>query len=300
MGAAEWISRLLGWTYTIAWSLSFYPQVLLNYRRKSSTGLSTDFVTINPAGHGSLLVVNLSLYASAVARREYQARHGGHLPQVRLNDVWFSIHATVLATFMLLQSFYYKRDPSQRTSTYNRVFLGFVLVSSSVLALLAASPAFPRVAYLDLLNYLSFVKLYISFSKYVPQVSLNYRRKSTVGWSIENIILDIIGGTLSLAQLVLDSWIASDWRGVTGNPAKLGLSLLSLGFDLIFVVQHYVLYRHSTSTILDPVASPGSPSSPAVAPYPAEQGLDATSDRNRRGGSSAQDAERQPLLDPTR
>ena len=29
-----------------------------------------------------------------------------------------------------------------------------------------------------------------------------------------------------------------------------GLSLLSLGFDAIFLVQHYVLYKHSTSSLL--------------------------------------------------
>lgn len=37
--------------------------------------------------------------------------------------------------------------------------------------------------------------------------------------------------------------------------ASRGLSLLTLGFDAIFIVQHYILYRHSRTTLLDP-ASP--------------------------------------------
>ncbi|GAA5942907.1 uncharacterized protein JCM15063_006154 [Sporobolomyces koalae] len=240
-------ARLLGWTYTVAWSLSFYPQVLLNYRRKSVTGLSFDFVAINPTGHFCLLIVNLALYFSSPVRREYQDRHEGHLPQVQINDVWFSTHATILSACTLAQTLCYKRDPSQRTSTFNRIFLAFVFVSSAALSVLAASPRIPEIEWLDLVAYLSYIKLYISFSKYVPQVRLNYQRKSTVGWSIENILLDLTGGTLSLAQLVLDSWRAQDWQGVTGNPGKLGLSILTLGFDLIFIVQHYILYRGSTS-----------------------------------------------------
>ncbi|GAA5879917.1 hypothetical protein JCM16303_004398 [Sporobolomyces ruberrimus] len=296
------LARFLGWTYTIAWSLSFYPQLILNYRRKSSTGLSSDFVLINPCGHCSLLIVNPCLYFSSVVRRQYQVRHEGHTPQVQINDVWFSAHATLLATLTLCQSYYYKRESSQRTSTFNRFFIGFVLVSSTLLILLASPSTTARLQYLDVINYLSYIKLYISFSKYVPQVSLNYRRKSTVGWSIENILLDLTGGTLSLAQLVLDSWRANDWRGITGNPAKLGLSLLTLGFDMIFIVQHYVLYRHSTTTLLDPT--------PRSARDDAEESLSAPLDRDesdRRSGlvegggrrTGRNTGEREPLLDST-
>ncbi|GAA5900902.1 cystinosin-like protein ERS1 [Sporobolomyces salmoneus] len=305
MGVATWISSLLGWTYTIAWSLSFYPQFILNYRRKSSTGLSLDFCAINPAGHASLLIVNSALYASSIVRRQYQARHDGHLPQARLNDVWFSAHATLLATLTLGQSFFYRRDPAQKISSFNRYFLLFVFASTIILAFLAATPSVHRIEYLDVIQYLSYIKLYISFSKYVPQVKLNYQRKSTVGWSIENILLDLTGGTLSLAQLVLDSWIADDWKGITGNPAKLGLSLLTLGFDAIFIIQHYVLYRHSTTTLLDPASPPHSSSVTAI-----EEDDDASDDgrpdqRNGLGGGEGRrkktrrndDGERRPLLD---
>jgi hypothetical protein len=32
----------------------------------------------------------------------------------------------------------------------------------------------------------------------IPQAYINYQRKSTEGWSIENILLDLTGGVLSL------------------------------------------------------------------------------------------------------
>ena len=48
---------------------------------------------------------------------------------------------------------------------------------------------------------------------------------------------------MSIAQLVIDSSLQSDWSGITGNPVKLGLANVSIVFDVIFMVQHYILYR---------------------------------------------------------
>ena len=45
---------------------------------------------------------------------------------------------------------------------------------------------------------------------------MNYIRKSTVGWSIINVLLDMTGGVLSMAQLFFDAWRNDDWEGVAG------------------------------------------------------------------------------------
>ena len=98
---------------------------------------------------------------------------------------------------------------------------------------------------LDFLYFLSYVKVGITAVKYIPQVMLNYQRKSTAGWAIWNILLDFSGGSLSIIQLIGDSFAQDgSWTGVIGNPAKLGLGLVSICFDVIFIVQHYVLYRN--------------------------------------------------------
>lgn len=82
--------------------------------------------------------------------------------------------------------------------------------------------------------------------KYIPQAWVNYKRKSTVGWSIVQILLDLTGGVLSILQLVIDSALQDDWSGISGNPVKLGLGNVSIFFDLIFIVQHYILYREKS------------------------------------------------------
>lgn len=53
-----------------------------------------------------------------------------------------------------------------------------------------------------------------------------------------------------MVQLLIDSYASGDdgggWAGVAtslaDNPGKLGLAGVSLFFDAVFVVQHYVLY----------------------------------------------------------
>ena len=100
-------------------------------------------------------------------------------------------------------------------------------------------------AWLDVVYAMGYCKLLITVVKYIPQVYTNYSSKSTVGWSIEQILLDLVGGILSIAQLVIDSSLQADWSGLTGNPVKFGLGNVSIIFDVIFMTQHYVLYRDS-------------------------------------------------------
>jgi cystinosin len=52
---------------------------------------------------------------------------------------------------------------------------------------------------------------------------LNWKNQSTVGCNIHNFILDFVGGSLSLAQLLLDSSTSGDWSAISGDVAKFGL-----------------------------------------------------------------------------
>lgn len=39
-----------------------------------------------------------------------------------------------------------------------------------------------------------------------------------------------------------DFYSSDDWDGTYGNPGKLGLSLIAMVFDGIFMTQHFILY----------------------------------------------------------
>jgi len=213
---------------------------------RSVTGLSIDFFTINVFGFAAYTVSTYLFLFSPTIREQYAIHHpSAPVPSVQFNDLAFGVHALFLTTFMWAQfwAFGFKKDPTQRLGVgISGVMIGSVS-AIGVVTLLAYLSVGGWEA-LDVVYTIGYVKLLISFIKYIPQAYLNYKRESTVGWSIHNILLDSTGGLLSIAQLFLDSAISGDiWGGTFGNPLKLGLGLVSLGFDALFLCQHFVWYR---------------------------------------------------------
>ncbi|KAL2849155.1 PQ loop repeat-domain-containing protein [Aspergillus pseudoustus] len=253
---ARALSRLLGWIYTFCWSASFYPQPIDNYRRKATTGLAIDFPTINVLGFVCYTIYTSAFLYSPVIRAQYAARHPqSEEPTVRFNDFAFALHAVVLSFLVYTQ--FWPRIWGFKVSRFQKVskpilglFWGsFVAIAVVVCIVLVKSPDDgyepSSWAWIDVIYALSYVKLVITVVKYVPQAWVNYKRKSTRGWSIVQILLDLTGGVLSLVQLIIDSAFQNDWSGVTGNPIKFLLSNVTIFFDLIFVFQHYILYRNA-------------------------------------------------------
>jgi cystinosin len=108
---------------------------------------------------------------------------------------------------------------------------------------------------------MGYAKAAISFVKYVPQVYLNYSRKSTVGWSLANVILDFTGGSLSFLQIWINAVALGEpvFTGDAFNVVKFALSIMSILFDSIFMFQHYVLYRDSWNKPLEQSEAQESP-----------------------------------------
>ncbi|KAI1466477.1 PQ loop repeat-domain-containing protein [Daldinia caldariorum] len=247
------LSALFGWIYTLSWSLSFYSQPLLNIRRKSTSGTTVDFPFINTLGFLAYLIYNTLFYSSSVIRHQYALRHNNHTPTVAVNDIVFAAHAFIICLILTTQYFLpalwgFDRAPGTRPS---RLILGvasgsFLAVAIIILVVLSTpSDSDPKTSWtwLDVVYTISYVKLLITLVKYAPQLVYNFKNHSTKGWSIWQILLDFLGGILSIAQLVIDSWLQGDWSGVTGNPVKFALGNVSMLYDLVFMTQHYILYR---------------------------------------------------------
>ena len=83
------------------------------------------------------------------------------------------------------------------------------------------------------------------------QVWLNYKRQSTLGWNINQVFLDFSGGFFSVFQLCMEALVKSDWTAITGDPVKFGLGLVSVVFDIMFMIQHYSLYRDNNAKLLE-------------------------------------------------
>jgi cystinosin len=240
----RYLSSTIGWTYFGAWSVSFYPQLYLNWSRKSVVGLSLDFELYNLVGFGCYSVFNCAFAYDPGVQEAYRAANDGKDNLVQANDVFFALHAFAITALTVVQCAIYDRG-GQVLSRLAKISMTGVIVLSAIyfFVVRGVNDGSGVWSTLTWLYWLSYVKLMISVVKYMPQVAMNYRRKSTSGWNIYNVLLDFTGGSLSIAQLILDASVEDDWSGVSGDPVKLGLGFASMFFDIIFMVQHYGMYN---------------------------------------------------------
>ncbi|MED6222695.1 hypothetical protein PIB30_066836 [Stylosanthes scabra] len=233
--------EVLGWFAFFSWSISFYPQVILNFRRKSVVGLNFDFVLLNLTKHSSYLIYNASLYFSSAIQNQYFQKYGyGEMIPVAANDVAFSIHAVLLTAITLFQIAIYDRG-EQKVS---KISIGIVSVAW-LTAAVCFFIALPSHSWLWLLSIFNGIQVLMTVIKYIPQAVFNFLRKSTDGFSIGNILLDFSGGVANYLQMVVQSVDQDSWVNFSGNIGKVLLSLISVLFDILFIIQHYVLYPAS-------------------------------------------------------
>jgi cystinosin len=275
------LSSMIGYTYVTAWSLSFYPQLSLNLRNRHTQGLSQDFCYLNVLGFLCYTIFNVSMAYSPTLQYQYAATHNGQRIHIAPNDIAFAVHALILSTIWVLQIWYYNRIQSSSLSSTPKhsppasnitlLAIGTIVTLSIIYALLILilSPSSSQSNLTGWWNWLAFmytlanIKVVITIVKYCPQVLLNCRRKSTVGWNIWNILLDFLGGILSVTQLILDSWCTTHdfWSGIAGYPAKFVLGCVSILFDvssilfflcfdyhMIFLKNNLTIYALTTSS----------------------------------------------------
>lgn len=233
------INAVIGWFYFVAWSVSFYPQVYINWKRKSVIGLNFDFLLYNITGFLAYGFFNVGMFWVSSVKDEYTQQHPRGINPVQLNDVIFTIHAVLVTLVTIFQCFIYNRGNQKLSKICLLLVIGAWLFAGCALVVTLVH----KITWLTYLYYFSYIKLGVTLIKYIPQAWMNYRRKSTLGWSIGNVLLDFTGGSLSLLQMFLLAYNSDDWGSIFGDPTKFGLGFFSILFDILFIIQHYCLYR---------------------------------------------------------
>ena len=251
--ALFYLSVIFGWIYFVAWSISFYGQVIENHRRESVSGLNFDFEIYNLVGFTTYTIYNI---------RGYIDDNLG-TGTVQIQDIIFSCHALLLTIVTIIQILHYF-DPKDKLQTISNVTITIILVmiwGAILLVIVESGLEYydphvkeDRKYIFNSLVYMGWCKVFISLIKYIPQVISNYQRKSTIGWNIHNILLDFTGGAFSFGQNIVDSFrdefsVTSDGQPKGLNIAKFALSFISMFFDIIFMTQHYILYKDSNTDI---------------------------------------------------
>uniref|UniRef100_K4AAW1 Cystinosin homolog n=2 Tax=Setaria italica TaxID=4555 RepID=K4AAW1_SETIT len=234
----EVLYQVLGWVAFFAWSFSFYPQVLLNYKRKSVVGLNFDFLVLNLTKHSSYLIYNVAMFFSPFIQRQYHDKYGDkEMIPVAANDVAFSLHAVALTSFTVFQVFIYERGIQKVSKVC--ISITAIVWTAAIVCLIIA---WPKSDWLWLIDVFNSIQVGMTAIKYIPQAIMNFRRKSTIGWSIGNILLDLTGGVLNFGQMGVQSIDQHTMVNFYGNIGKTLLSLETVFFDVLFIIQHYVLY----------------------------------------------------------
>ncbi|XP_056323780.1 cystinosin-like [Danio aesculapii] len=234
------INQIIGWIYFVAWSVSFYPQVYENWKRHSVVGLNFDFLALNLTGFIAYSVFNVGLFWVTYIQEEFLKKDPNGVIPVDANDVFFSLHALLLTLVYICQCVIYERG-GQKVS---KVAIGLLVIGWTFAFVSLFVAVAKKISWLDYLYYFSYIKLGVTLVKYIPQAHMNYRRKSTEGWSIGNVLLDFTGGSFSLIQMFLEAYNNDKWRFIFGDPTKFGLGVFSIFFDILFIIQHYCLYRN--------------------------------------------------------
>lgn len=206
MGSWEFVSLLIGWGYVFCWGTSFWFQVLLNYRRKSTEGLSINFLALNILGFSALVLYNALFLFSHTVQEQYMQRAHETKPLVRINDLVFAGYAFFMSVTTMIQAsplVGYRKDPGRKINSLTWAIIVGSVVGVGLVAALIPTHIFEA---LDVVYAASNVKvLYIKYkwnnanekilvtlTKYVPQALKNYENQSTEGWSIHNILMVLL------------------------------------------------------------------------------------------------------------
>jgi cystinosin len=162
-------------------------------RTKSTVGLSVDFAIGNSLSLLCYAVYTLCMRYSETVREQYRAHHHGKNNLIAINDVVFAVHAYAMSLVLVMQISFF-RLRMQRPSGTAIVIVGIATAAVAGSAALVRSGTIAAYTYVTVMSYM---KIVLTVAKYVPQVLFNWARRSTLGWSIGNVLLDSAGGVMS-------------------------------------------------------------------------------------------------------
>ena len=236
------ISQISGWVYTICWNASFFPQFYeIIWKNKSMTGFSLDFITLDMTGFICYVIFITVGNLQPVYRTGY----------ISVQDMVFSYNALVCVTGYLILAFVYPIPDNvqhRSISLITILLISFPICAIIILIILGnGTGVIPLDGFVNWVIFAGYYKTFLTLCKYTPQAWSNYKRKSTKGWNIWGVLLDIVGGIMEITQMSIDTLCL----GEDFSIGKVALSMVSFIYGFIFCFQHYYLYSgYKTNQIL--------------------------------------------------
>ena len=132
----KYAAQIVGWIYFVCWTVGYYPQIYLNFRRKSVVGLSFDMTCMNFLGCLAYFLYTIMLYCDAALQKYFHSFEHQHLKDqdntVKLTDVVFASHGLVMASITVLQIIFYDKG----TQRLSKITVGLCTLTSLVFVVL--------------------------------------------------------------------------------------------------------------------------------------------------------------------
>lgn len=208
--------------YSVCWTLSPYIPIFQN----KISGISFDFLVLNEIGY-------LSVFVSMLLQYKY-------MDGITLFDIMYSINGLSLNTFNIYKKIYRSHRlltkelphhiPSQTSKSTTLSFyyqklvnltLGSILISIFLLL-------FRFVDIVQITNFLSLVKLVMSFVKNFPQIKQNSKQDMSRNFPILQTLLDLVGCVALIAYTCMVSF----------NFTKITMCLVTLFFQCVYIYQY--------------------------------------------------------------
>lgn len=244
-----YVVNIFGWLSFTTWAISFYPQLITNFKTKRTDGMSIDMNIFSLVGYILYTIICCIFFWDIPMRNTYQRVFHNPNLNIGLYDIGFSIHALVITILLNCQYLLYKpkKDKFSRASKWILIVMGFTVVVSTL-----TSSILPWFWHIPLLSVWVYYLLYLSILyniivaiKYFPQIYYFYKHKSSYGWNICNTYFDIAGGLFLLCETATNAVRLNDLSLLYSNIAKLNLILITIVCDAIIFIQYYCCYYQS-------------------------------------------------------
>mmetsp|Transcript_2382 Transcript_2382/g.3464 ORF Transcript_2382/g.3464 Transcript_2382/m.3464 type:complete len:308 (-) Transcript_2382:2970-3893(-) len=233
----QFASFLSGWIYFGCWSLTYYPQIYKNFKRKSVAGLSIDYLAYSTLGHLYYLLYNITIMLNKAIRTEIY-EYTNAIPQIKINDVVFSIHAAFLCVLMCYQALLYGSDLKISKICIASLCIGFLFVFALGYA---AENNLYQMNWGKWTLILGKLKIVSASIKYIPQIYLIFSSKNSNGLSFGSIAFDFSGGFFSILQMLMEAIALNDFKEIS-NTLKLKQLSPKLSLGMISIIANSILY----------------------------------------------------------
>jgi cystinosin len=157
--------------------------------------------------------------------------------EINVWSVGFSVTSVFICSIQIIVLLYYPRFTN---------FVKPVWMFLSVSAILAV-PIFTAIKPepQNIVAFMGLIRVYNNAIKFMPQLYLNWLRRSTDGWSIEGVYVDLAAAILYLIRIIVDLTERQkfDQFSTSIRSQVLIISQILIGCDLIFIFQHFVSLR---------------------------------------------------------